>query len=212
MAKRNDKTLGLVQMAIMIALIFVLVFFVNITIGPLNITLAMIPVCIGAILFGAKKGALLGFCFGLAQFLKNTMMPGVVSFVFTPFYSVGDIHGNGWSLVISFLPRILVGVVPYFVFIGLFNLLKKTKTAKTVALCVAGASAAITNTTLVLSGIYIFFGDAYASALGDAFNVLISGTILTNAIPEMIVCALAIPAVCNVLFKTTKSTSTIRKY
>ena len=121
MAKRNDKTLGLVQMAIMIALIFVLVFFVNITIGPLNITLAMIPVCIGSILFGAKKGALLGFCFGLAQFLKNTMMPGVVSFVFTPFYSVGDIHGNGWSLVISFLPRILVGVVPYFVFIALFK-------------------------------------------------------------------------------------------
>ena len=211
MVKRNDKTLGLVQMAIMIALIFVLVFFVNITIGPLNITLAMIPVCIGSILFGAKKGAMLGFCFGLAQFLKNTMMPGVVSFVFTPFYSVGDIHGNGWSVVISFLPRILVGVVPYFVFVGLYNLFKKTKTAKTVALGVAGASAAVTNTVLVLSGIYIFFGDAYASTLGDAFNVLISGTILTNAIPETIVCTLTIPAVCSVLFKASKS-STIRKY
>ncbi len=205
MAKRNDKTLGLVQMAIMIALIFLLVFFITIQIGPLTITLAAIPVGIGSILFGYKRGAMLGFSFGLAQFLKNTLMPGVASFVFTPFYSVGDIHGNGWSLVVSFLPRILVGVIPYFVYVGLTKLFKNKKGAKTTALTFAGLSASVTNTVFVLSFIYIFFGQEYTSTLGKAFNVLLSSTILTNAIPEAIASAIIIPATCSVLAKVAKS-------
>lgn len=212
MARKNDKTFELVLMAIMVALVFVCVFFITVTLGPISMTLAMIPVGVGSILLGPKKGAFLGFCFGLAQFIKNTIAPSIVSFVFTPFYSVGDVHGNGWSLVISFLPRILVGVVPYFVFVGLFKAMKKTKTAKVIALAVAGASAAITNTALVLSGIYIFFGDAYSSALGDTFNVLISGTIMTNAIPEAITCAIAIPAVCTAVFKAVKNQPGIKRY
>ena len=44
------------------------------------------------------------------------MNPTVTSFVFTPFYSVGDIHGGFGSLIICFVPRILVGVVPYYVY------------------------------------------------------------------------------------------------
>lgn len=205
MKKRNDKTLGLVQMAIMVAIIFLLVFFITIQIGPLTITLAAIPVGIGSILFGYKRGAMLGFFFGLAQFLKNTLMPGVASFVFTPFYSVGEIHGNAWSLVVSFVPRILVGVIPYFVYVGLLKLLKNNKSAKTTALTLAGLSASLTNTIFVLGFIYIFFAQEYTSALGKAFNVLLSSTILTNAIPEAIASAIIIPSTCFVLFKVAKN-------
>ena len=72
-----------------------------------------IPVIIGSLLLGPKKGAILGALFGLTSFLNNSFVsPNATSFVFTPLYSVGDFQGNAWSLVICFLPRILVGVVP----------------------------------------------------------------------------------------------------
>jgi uncharacterized membrane protein len=42
-----------------------------------------------------------------------TLMPPspLMAFVFTPFASVGDVHGNFWSLLICFAPRVGVGVV-----------------------------------------------------------------------------------------------------
>ena len=43
-----------------------------------------VPVIIGSILLGPKKGAFLGGMFGLASLLKNTLVPGLSSFVFTP--------------------------------------------------------------------------------------------------------------------------------
>lgn len=209
MAKRNDKTLGLVQMAILIAIIFILVFGIPpIRIGPLSITLAVIPVGIGSIMFGYKKGALLGFCLGLTLFLANTLMPGIASFVFTPFYSAGDIHGNAWSLVVSFVPRILTGVIPHFVYNGVQKLFKNKKWAKSVALTLAGFIAPVTNSFFVLSFIYIFFGAQYSSAFGKAFGVLLSSTILTNAIPEAIAGAVIIPTTCSVLAKTVKTNNT----
>ena len=37
------------------------------------------------------------------------MQPGITSFVFTPFVQVGNMHGNAFSLLIAFGPRILLG-------------------------------------------------------------------------------------------------------
>ena len=74
-----------------------------------------IPVILGSILLGPKKGAVLGGIFGLTSFINNTMNPTVTSFVFTPFYTMGEIHGGIGSIVICFLPRILVGEFPFFI-------------------------------------------------------------------------------------------------
>ena len=64
------------------------------------------------ILLGVGAGAAMGFCAGLFSFIVWTFItPGPTAFVFTPFVSIGDIHGNGWSLAICFIPRILTGVV-----------------------------------------------------------------------------------------------------
>ena len=53
-----------------------------------------IPVILGSILLGWKSGAVLGGLFGLTSFMVNTITPNLTSFVFTPFYSLGDAHGK----------------------------------------------------------------------------------------------------------------------
>ena len=109
------KTRGLVQLAIFSAIIVVLAYTPFIGYIPLGFTRATIihiPVIIGSLMLGPKKGAVLGGVFGLTSFINNTINPTVTSFVFTPFYNLGEYSGGIGSVIICFLPRILIGVVP----------------------------------------------------------------------------------------------------
>lgn len=155
--------------------------------GPIVATLSHIPVIITAIVLGTGAGAAMGFFFGLFSFIVWTFMPpSPIAFVFTPFYSVGNIGGNFWSLVICFVPRILIGVVTGVIFRALSGGLKNGFFSYTIS----GVVASLTNTFLVLGGIYLFFGKAYADTIGMEFKLLlgiIGMTILTSGIPEAII-------------------------
>lgn len=132
--------------------------------------------------------------------IVNTLTPSLTSFTFSPFYSLGGVSGNGWSLVICFVPRILVGIIPYFVFRGLKKLIK----SDTVPLAVCGFIGSMVNTLLVMNLIYVFFGDSWGSARGVAGDLIykaILAVIATNGIPEAIVAALITAAVGKVLLK-----------
>jgi uncharacterized membrane protein len=92
----------------------------------INATIIHIPVILGALFCGPKKGGFLGFLFGLTSFIKNTVMPTSLSaFVFSPVLAAGVVGTSGVfrSAFICFVPRILVGVVPYFVYVGVKKLL-----------------------------------------------------------------------------------------
>lgn len=194
----QKRTLTLVQFSILLAIEAV----VCLTplgslpaIGPIVMTLAAIPVIITAIILGTGWGALMGFFFGLFSFIVWTFMPpGPAAFVFTPFYSVGDVSGNLWSLVICFVPRILVGIVTGL-FYKLFKWVLKDKQAKDfITFGVSGFMGSMANTVFVLGGIYLFFGEPYAADYGIAYSMLlsaISGIVLTNGIPEAVLGALA---------------------
>ena len=70
--------------------------------------------------------ALLGLAFGGTSLLINTLTPSLLSFAFSPFIPViGTQHGSLWALVIVFIPRLLVGIVPYYVFKGLEPIVSK---------------------------------------------------------------------------------------
>lgn len=199
----NKKTLELVQMALFIAIILIMAFTPFLGYIPLfvtRITILHVPVIIGSIMLGPKKGAILGFVFGLTSLINNTINPTATSFVFSPFYSIGDVHGNFFSLIICFIPRILVGVVPYF----LYKLLSKNNRGSAFALAVAGASGALVNTLLVMNFIYLFFTESYAAAnqiAPSALYTFIIGVIGTNGIPEVIASVIITTAVCKVLIK-----------
>lgn len=204
---QQPQTLGLVQVALFAALIILMAFTPFLGYIPLGFTRATIihiPVIIGSLMLGPKKGAALGFIFGLTSFINNTINPTATSFVFSPFYELGEIHGGIGSLIICFIPRILVGVVPYYVFQGLRRISRKDS-GQTLALILAGVSGALTNTLLVMNLIFVFFRDAYAAA-NDVASEAVYGFILSiigiNGIPEAIVAGILTTLIGRILLKT----------
>ena len=204
------STMSMVQVAIFGAIIFIMAFTPFLGYIPLGITRATIihiPVIIASLLMGPKKGGVLGFVFGLTSFITNTVNPTATSFVFTPFYSVGEISGGIWSVIICFVPRILVGIVPYFVYKLALRFVSedtRKKGVSNVGLILAGVTGALVNTLLVMNLIFIFYGDAYieasgkAAALGYTFIVSVIGI---NGVPEAIIAGILTLCIGKVLLK-----------
>ena len=166
--------------------------------GPIVATLGMIPVVITAVLLGTKAGSLMGFFAGLFSFLVWTFTPPVpvMAFVFTPFYSLGELSGNIGSLIICFVPRILVGTVAGITYHALS---KAFPQKKVLSFSVSAFAGSMANTFGVMGGIWLFFGGEYSSLAGNTMLILIGTTILTSGIPEAIVAAIATSAVCKAL-------------
>lgn len=210
MSDNGKKSLQTAQLALFSALIILLAFIPGIGYIPLGVTRATIihvPVIIGSIVLGPKTGAVLGGVFGLTSLISNTLTPTVTSFVFTPFFEGAGLGGNPLSLVICFVPRILVGVVPYFVYKGVIKLLNKIKGKETVSLITAGICGAMTNTILVMGMIYLFFGESYAKAKEISYDALLGvilGIIGVNGVLEAITAAVLTCVICKVLFKIKK--------
>lgn len=197
---KNEKTYELVLLALFSAIIVIMAFtpLGYIPLVVINATIIHIPVILGALFLGPKKGAFLGFVFGFTSFVNNTFKPATASaFVFSPVLAVNvaGVSGIFKSLYICFVPRILVGVIPYFVYLLVRKLSKKDERKTTPAgipLACAGIAGSFTNTILVMSGIYMLYKDAYAKALGiagDAVIYTIMGIITLNGVAEAAVAA-----------------------
>lgn len=126
---KNEKTYELVLTALFTAIIVIMAFtpLGYLPLVVINATIIHIPVILGALFLGPKKGAFLGFVFGLTSFINNTFKAATASaFVFSPVLAadVIGISGIFKSMYICFVPRILVGVIPYYVYILIRRLLK----------------------------------------------------------------------------------------
>jgi uncharacterized membrane protein len=170
----------------------------------IKLTIIHIPVILGSILLGPQYGAILGALFGLTSLINNTVVPAVTSFTFSPFIPLpGTTHGTPVALLICFLPRILVGIFPYYVFQGM-NKLLKGRDKQIGALAVSGVAGALTNTAFVMGLIYFLFRDAYAAAKGiapDAVPAIIMGIVSFNGVIEAIAAGIIVAAVGKVLLQ-----------
>lgn len=210
MNRRNEKTLGLVQVALFTAIIFVLAMVPGlgyIPLGVIRATTIHIPVIVGSIVLGPKKGAVLGGMFGLTSLINNTISPTVTSFVFSPVLAVEmmGVKGAVMSLVICFIPRILIGIVPYYIYGGIRKVMKKGKHSLVTALGAAGVAGSMTNTLLVMNLIYLCFGEEYAAAKKMAFEALYGSILIiigTNGVPEAIVAAVLVAAIGQVFIRS----------
>lgn len=210
MNNRNEKTLGLVQVALFTAIIFVLAMVPGlgyIPVGVVRATTVHIPVIIASLIFGPQKGAILGGMFGLTSLIINTVNPTVTSFVFSPALAMemAGVKGAVMSLIICFVPRILIGIVPYYVYGGIRKLMKRRTKSMLPALGVAAIAGSMTNTLLVMNLIYVLFGKQYAIAKEMPYEALygtILGIIGMNGIPEAIVAAVLVIAIGQVFFKS----------
>jgi len=206
----GNKTRDMVLAAIFVALIIIMAFtpFGYIPLGFMNATIIHVPVIIGAIILGPKYGGFLGMIFGLTSLWKNTNMPNPTSFVFSPFVKVGEYGGNLGSLIICMVPRILIGIVAYYVFRAVLKAFKGSKMKTTVALAVAGVAGSLTNTLLVMNLIYFLFGKEYGQAakgLTEGIYSVIIGIICMNGIPEAIVAGILTVAITQALFKVMRN-------
>lgn len=108
----------MVLLASFIAIVFLLAFP---PIGYINLpfikaTVVHIPVIIGSLLLGPKKGAIPGFFFGLTSQIINTMTPSLLSFAFSPLIPLPGLgRGSLLALAVCFVLRILVGIVPWHI-------------------------------------------------------------------------------------------------
>lgn len=201
--KTKNNTRKLVLTALFGAIIIILNFspIGYIQLPLVKATIIHVPVIIGSILLGSKIGASLGIIFGLTSLYNNTFMPTVLSFAFSPLIPLpGTDSGSLIALVITFLPRILVGIFPYYAY-KWFNQLLKGK-YKILSFGISGVIGSMTNTFFVMHLIYYLFRDSY----GQAYNIAISAVyktmlavIFTNGIPEAILAAIITGTVCNTL-------------
>ena len=200
---KNTKNFTLTAMFLAILILLAVTPLGFIPIGPINATTMHIPVIIASIVLGPRLGAFLGGTFGLISMIRSTVVQTPLSFVFSPFIPViGTDHGSLKALLIAFIPRILIGIVPYFVFKGMQKLIKNK--ANTVSLCIAGLAGSLVNTILVMNMIYFLFQQDYAQVIGKNINAVYSAVlavIFTSGVPEAIVAGLATAGVCSVLLR-----------
>ncbi len=212
-ANINEKSATKVQDMTILALFTAIIILMAYTpLGLIDLplikaTILHVPVIIGAVILGPKKGAFLGFVFGFTSLIKNTMAPSLLSFAFTPFVPVpGTGHGSVLAVVIALVPRMLVGVTPFLVYAGIRKLSNGHFNAavKTIALTVSGIVGALTNTALVMGLIYVLFKDAFATAkdipVAEVRNVIL-GIVAANGIPEAICAAVIVPVVVMALLR-----------
>ncbi len=195
---RNTKSLALLGVLLAIEIILNFTPLGLIPLGFMNATTLHIPVIIGAIFLGPIGGGILGASFGILSVITNTIRPNITSFVFSPFITISNTSGNFTSLVIAIVPRILIGVVAYYI----YKVASKKCKNKITAYSLAALAGSLTNTIFVLGGIYLFFGSAYAAAKGLAFEALfgvILSVVAINGIPEAIVAAIVVSTMCKIL-------------
>ena len=192
---------------ILTALFGAIILLLNITpIGYIQLpfikaTIIHVPVIIGSILLGPGAGACLGFVFGLTSIYSNTFTPTLLSFAFSPAIPVPGSNRGSWAaLVVVFLPRILVGIFPYYIYKGLDKL--PIGKSRMLTLSISGIAGSMTNTLLVMNLVYFLFRDAYGKACNLASGAVykaVLAIIFTNGLPEAVITAVISAAVCRAI-------------
>lgn len=174
---RQLTLLGLLT-AVLLVLSFTPLGYLNI--GPLAITLNMIPVAVAAIALGPTGGAILGAVFGMTSFLQclgigGTSAMGVILFEISPVL----------AFVQRFVPRLVTGWLAGYIYLAV-----KKLSNRTAAGFVTGFAAAFLNTFLFMAALVLLFGSTpYIQELMDGRNVVVFVCTFVgiNAVVEMLV-------------------------
>lgn len=191
---RNTKTSKLTFLGVMLALTIVFVALTALPTASASMALLIfLPTIITSIILGPKSGAVIGFLAGFATLLRALLAPASpLDYLFL-------------NPLVAILPRIFIGVVPYYV----FKLFKKLIKFNTVSLLAAGVSGALTNTGLVILMLYVIYRDEIVGlstefGLGTTFAAFAIFLISTSALIESSVAGIGTAAVVNVYDKINK--------
>ena len=166
----------------------------TIPIGPLSITLNVIPVAVAAIALGPAGGLIMGCVFGLLSFLQclGIGIPsgmGITLFSIDPFL----------AFIQRFIPRALDGFL-----VGLIFRALEKKPGFRPACFIAGFCSAFLNTAFFMSALVLLFGNTeYVRGLmnGRSFLVFVCAFVGVNAVVEMLVCTVVSGFVGSALYR-----------
>jgi uncharacterized membrane protein len=196
MKTKSFDTRKMVTLAMLGAILLIMSFtplgYLNI--GPLAISLNMIPVGIAAVTLGPSGGMIMGALFGMTSFLQcigigGTSAMGVILFEISPVL----------AFVQRFIPRLLAGLLSGYIYLGV-----KKLTNATVASFVTGFSAALLNTVLFMFALIVLFGNSdYLQGLMGGRNVImfVCTFVGVNAVVEMLATTAAVGLIGRILNK-----------
>ncbi len=181
--KNSIRIKKLVGLATLTALVVGLQFLSNyVTFGSISITLALIPVAMGAILYGPIAGALLGAIMGVIIIVAPSTMA-----YFMPVNPAA-------TIILCILKTGLAGLVSGLLFKLFAFIAKKQKSYKAkmglfaAGIIIAALVVPIINTGLFIIGATVFFSSIY----GNMINV-INAVLTTNFLIEFLVSAILSP-------------------
>lgn len=172
MARANTKQV--VGLGLITAIVIVLQFLGSfIKLGPFSVSLVLIPIVVGAALYGAKAGAWLGFVFGIvvlisgdaAAFLAVDQLGTIVTVLLK-----GTLAGLGAGIVYELVERL----------------------NRYVAVAASAIICPVINTGIFLLGCKLFFMETvteWATGMGfaDAGTYMIVGLVGLNFVFELLI-------------------------
>ena len=145
--KRNRKTIYMVQLALLIAIILIMAFtpigYIK-TLG-LEITLIVVPVAVGAVVLGPLGGAILGAVFGLTSFIQcfGLSVFGMALLDINPVF----------TFIVCFVPRVAMGWLTGVIYKGLC----KAPSMNHFKVVIANLCAPLLNTVFFMTTLILLF-------------------------------------------------------
>lgn len=174
----NTKIRKMTGVALLMALVVVLQLLGGMIppVGGFTISLVLIPIVLGAALYGPKTGALLGATFGIVVVIgciTGTDAGGAMVFQANPLLCILVVMAKGT------LAGLLSGVV--------YALLKGKN--KLLAMILAAIVCPVVNTGTFIACMAAFFIDVLAAWAGggDILGYILSGLVLCNFVPELVI-------------------------
>jgi uncharacterized membrane protein len=182
---KNAKIKRMAAIALLMALVVVMQFISGLIppVSGFSISLVLIPIVLGAALYGPSAGALLGATFGMVVYINcvtGADLGGAMVFQANPVLCFVVVLGKG----------ILAGMACGFVYKLLSGL------NRYVAMLCAAIVCPFVNTGVFIACMMTFFMDvltAWADG-GEIVAYVLSGLVLCNFVPELIINVIFSPA------------------
>lgn len=196
--RQTKKTLEMVQIAMLIALVVVLQLLSAVIPrigGTVSITLTLVPVVVGAILFGKKGGIMLGLTFGIivmANCITALDPGGNVLWSANPFFTA----------LICIVKGVAAGLAPALVYkLVTGKSASPSAGRKYVSALLASLSAPVVNTGLFVCGMLVFFTDMLKTWAGDSdvITYILIGLVGINFVVEFLINIVLTPAITRIV-------------
>ena len=194
---KHSKISKYVTLALLSAIIVVLQLVSGyLKIGPVSITLVLVPIVVGAAFYGMSAGAILGGVFGLIVYIgcvNGTDLGGNILFTANPYF--------------CFLICMVKGCMCGWCAGALFAWGMKKKIPAQISVIFSAVVAPIVNTGLFCLGMVLFYGDILTewAAGQDVIAYMLFGLAGINFLVELGVNLVSAPAITTIISAVKKS-------